>query len=76
MNTFGERLKELRVEKGWTIERLAKEIHHAKSAVSYWENNQKEPTLSAIKELCFLFGVSADYLIGLEDDNGNKLYYV
>lgn len=67
MNTFGERLRELRKEKGWTIDQLAMEIHHAKSAVSYWERNQKEPTLSAIVALCKLFNVSADYLLGLTD---------
>ena len=60
-------MKELRLEKGWTIDELAKNVHHAKSAVSYWERGIKEPTVSVLKELCILFKVSADYLLGLID---------
>lgn len=67
MENFGERLKELRLEKGLTQKQLAKEIGNAQSAIVYWETNKQEPTISALKKLCNYFGVSADYLIGLED---------
>lgn len=67
MENFGERLKELRLEKGLTQKQLANEIGNVQSAIAYWENNKQEPTISALKKLCKYFGVSADYLIGLED---------
>lgn len=67
MENFGERLKELRLEKGLTQKQLANEIGNAQSAIVYWETNKQEPTISALKKLCKYFGVSADYLIGLED---------
>lgn len=68
MQTFGEKLKELRRERKLTIVELSKEIKYSKSTIGYWEQDQKEPTMSAIKALCIYFDVSADYLLGLKDD--------
>lgn len=67
METFGERLRELRTDKGLTQKELGEKIGYAQSTVVYWENNENEPTVTAIKKLCKFFGVSADFLIGLED---------
>ena len=67
MENFGERLKELRLEKGLTQKQLANEIGTTQSAIVYWESNKQEPTISTLKKLCRFFNVSADYLIGLEE---------
>lgn len=67
MYNFGEKLKELRIEKGLTQKQLAEQINSAQSAIYYWESNKQEPTISALKKLCIFFNVSADYLLGLED---------
>ena len=67
MENFGEKLKELRLEKGLTQKQLAQEIGNAQSAIVYWETNKQEPTISALKKLCKYFEVSADYLLDLED---------
>ncbi len=67
MYNFGEKLKELRIEKGLTQKQLAEQINSAQSAIYYWESNKQEPTISALKKLCTFFNVSADYLLGLED---------
>ena len=64
---FGEKLKELRIEKGLTQKQLAEQIDSAQSAIYYWESNKQEPTISALKKLCLFFNVSANYLLGLED---------
>ena len=66
MYNFGEKLKELRIEKGLTQKQLAEQINSAQSAIYYWESNKQEPTISALKKLCTFFNVSADYLLGLE----------
>lgn len=68
MKNFGERLKELRIEKGLTQKQLAQKIDNAQSAIVYWESNRQEPSISALKKLCIELDVSADYLLGLEDD--------
>ena len=68
MENFGERLKELRLEKGLTQKQLANEIGNTQSAIVYWESNKQEPTISTLKKLCRFFNVSADYLLGIKDD--------
>ena len=67
MNTFGQRLLELRKEKQRGQVQLAKEIGVGKSIISLWELDKSEPTLSKLIALSTYFGVSIDYLAGLED---------
>ena len=65
--TFGERLKALRKERGLGQVALAKEIDVGKSVVSLWEKDKCEPTLGKLVALSEFFGVSIDYLAGLEN---------
>ncbi len=66
-NKFGERLRSLRQEKGIGQVALAREIDVGKSIISQWELGRCEPTLSKLIALAAYFGVSIDYLAGLED---------
>ena len=68
MDTFGKRLKELRLERGLSQKALAEQIGRGQSTINYWENDQKEPTISGLWKLCDYFDVSADYLIGRTDN--------
>lgn len=68
MNTFGERLKELRTEKGLSQKALAERLGCNQSMVSFWENGINEPTENAIRKAALFFEVSADYLLGLTDE--------
>jgi len=67
METFGKRLRDLRIEKGIAQETLAKELGVSKSQISAWELNQNEPTMSKLVLLAKYFKVTTDYLCGLED---------
>ncbi len=67
MKGFGEKIKEFRLANGWTQKELAKKIEQAQSTIFYWEQNKQEPTITALKKLCEVFDVSADYLLGLSD---------
>ena len=67
MKGFGERLRNLRQEKGIGQIQLTKEIDVGKSIISLWELDKCEPTLSKLIALSNYFGVSIDYLAGLED---------
>ena len=68
MNTFQERFKYLRNEKGIGQEALAKELGVSKSIISFWENGQRSPTLGNLLAIANYFHVSIDYLAGLTDD--------
>ena len=66
-NTFGNRLRELRKERGLGQIKLAEVLGVSKSIISLWEIGTCEPTLSKLKEMAKFFGVTIDYLAGLED---------
>ena len=60
-----ERLKDLRVERGLTLEQLAEKTHLSKSALgSYEGDNLKDISHYALIELAKFYGVTADYLLG------------
>lgn len=64
---FGERVKELRIEKGMKQSDLAKVFNIKPATLSRWENGIIEPDYKTLIKLAKYFGVSADYLLGLED---------
>lgn len=66
MENFGERLRALRQERQIGQIQLAKELDVGKSVISLWELNKCEPTLSKLIAMAKFFGVSIDYLAGLE----------
>ena len=64
-----EKLKDLRTEKGLSLEELAKETGLSKSALgSYESNDYKDISHTAIITLAKYYGVSADYLLGLTEN--------
>ena len=64
---YSEPLRELRQERGLGQIQLAKELDVGKSVISLWELGKCEPTLSKLIAMARFFGVSIDYLAGLED---------
>lgn len=67
MNSFGERLRYLRQERNLGQIQLAKELEVGKSIISSWELGICEPTLSRLIAIAKFFGVTIDYLAGLEE---------
>lgn len=48
---------------------LADSIDCALSALVYWESDIQEPGITMLKRLCHVLEVSADYLLGLSEQN-------
>lgn len=67
MNKFAERLKELRIEKGLSIQGLAKAVKIGSSSLCRWENGQADVKGSQLIILAKYFDVTIDYLMGLDD---------
>ncbi len=65
--TFGEILKELRLERQVNQVSLAQAIGVSKGIISLWENGLREPTLNNLIALAKYFDVSIDFLAGLSD---------
>ena len=60
-------MRALRLEKGIGQVELARELQVGKSIISLWELGKCEPTLSKLVAISKFFGVTVDYLAGLED---------
>lgn len=71
METFRKRLKELRHDKKISQIRLARLLGTTNSSVCDWECGRTEPNIEMIIKLCVVFGVSADYILGIENDDGS-----
>ena len=61
---FGTNIKEFRTKKGMTQKDLANELNVTAQAVSRWENNEVEPSISTINQMAELFNCSIDELFG------------
>ena len=64
MKKYGENLKNERVLRGISQEKLAKKIGVTQQAISLYENNQTEPTISVCVKMADFYGISIDELIG------------
>ena len=63
-----ERLKDLRVERGLTLEQLAEQTKISKSALgSYEADDFKDISHYVLIKLAKFYGVTADYLLGLTE---------
>ena len=55
MEHLGEKVKELRIKKGWAQEDLAQNVGVSLSTVQRWEKQGAKPTRLARRELAKLF---------------------
>ncbi|MBQ7880681.1 MAG: helix-turn-helix transcriptional regulator [Clostridia bacterium] len=68
MSKFAERLKDLRNEHNLTKKDLAKELGvFTAAAIGLWESKKRVPNFDAVIIIAKYFGVTTDYLAGLED---------
>lgn len=61
--SFGETIKRLRKEKGFTQDQLANLLNVTPQAISRWENNSAMPDISQLVPLANVFRVSTDTLL-------------
>lgn len=67
MKIFGERLKELRLEKGLTQVEVAKELKISPISYLHYEKNQREAPYEILISIAKFYNTSLDYLFGLID---------
>jgi len=66
---IGERLQEIRKDNGDTQQSLADKLHVALFAVRCWEQEKSAPNHETLVAICRLYHISADYLLGLSDED-------
>ena len=70
--TFGEKLKVLRKENGYSQEELAGLLDVSRQAVSKWESNRGTPEIDKLVQISNMFGVTLDYLLKDESPDENN----
>ncbi len=65
MVDFGNTLKRLRLQEGFTQQQLAAKLGVTKSVVSYYELQERYPSPEILLRIATIFHVSTDYLLGL-----------
>ena len=76
---FGQKLQQLRRERGITQEELAQKLYVSRTAISKWESGRGYPNIDSIKAISRFFSVSIDELLSsgeaiaiAEEDNKKK----
>lgn len=71
--TIQERLKDLRVERGLTLEQLAEQTGLSESALGKYEADDfKDISPFSIVTLAKFYGVSTDYLLGMTETKNHS----
>lgn len=68
MAKFTQIFKELREEKELSQEELSKKLGIHQKTISRWERGIQLPNIESLEVLARFFGVTAGYLIGMEED--------
>lgn len=64
-NAVSSTLKTLRTKHNMTQQELAKRLNVSQSAIYYWENGKREPSLDMLFKISDVFHIGVDELIGL-----------
>ena len=62
-NIFGKKLKELRIEKGLSQQKLGELLGFCNQTISFWENGCREPDLDTLVEISHFFEVCLEDLL-------------
>ena len=73
MVELGSTLKRLRLKKGMTQADIAKDLGLTKSVISAYETGLRLPSYDILIHIATIFGVSTDYLLGLENNKKQGL---
>ena len=62
----GQKIKEYRIKAGLTQKDLADQLHVTYQAVSRWENDDAEPSIDTLKEMCGILNCSIEVLLDMK----------
>lgn len=66
---IGERLAEIRKDHNDTQEHLASKLHISVSTVRSWEQEKSAPCNEMLVNICRLYHITSDYLLGLANED-------
>jgi transcriptional regulator with XRE-family HTH domain len=66
VRNIGEKIREARVERGITQDRLAELLHSKQNTISQWESGVNEPSIEIIRQIAKILGVDANFLFDMD----------
>ena len=73
---FSARIKEIRDLNGWTQLEFADKIGCSRATYNHYENGNRHPDDTIIREICKAANISADYLLGLSNTKNPALHAI
>ena len=70
--TIAEVITELREERGWSKNQLAKILNVSKTSITMWEAGTRRPNRNMSKKICDIFAVDLNYLNGTSSVRNSK----
>lgn len=67
-DTFASRLRKLRIENKMSQTHLSEKMGLHNSTLTKYESGEREPDFSTLVQICIIFNVSSDYLLGLKEE--------
>lgn len=67
MSKFHSRLRELRMSRKISQQKLSEELGISKSSVNMYERGEREPGIDLLEQIADFFNVDLDYLTGASD---------
>jgi len=64
LENLGERLTELRKNRGWTQQQMAEKLCIARSTYAYYETGGHAPSIEMLLRICRLLQVSVGQVLG------------
>lgn len=74
MEHFGERLRQVLKERHMSQHTLASRAMISETSVYFYINKNVMPSAIYLRQICEVLGVSADYLLGLEENQNAKIH--
>ncbi len=63
---IGQKIKDLRIKRGWTQKDLAGRLETTQKVISDYENQYSNPPIERLPDIAHAFGISVDELLGVK----------
>lgn len=73
MLDLGQKVRRLRESRDWSQAELARRAGVTKSAISTYELGLRTPSADVVRSFAKVFGVSADYLLGIAEQRAVEI---
>ena len=71
-NTLGKRISILRKQINKTQSQLGVLLNTSQDTISMWERDKSKPGIDDLILLSAIFNETTDYILGVEDESGNR----